>query len=68
MRQAYGEGVSTFLGKDQSEIKDKKEPVKVDDNTVKQIDITPVITSRKTVDKLLIIYKDGTFENFYPAG
>ena len=56
------------LEKDAPKNVQKEVGVKSDEQPVQQIDVPVKDASRKEVDKLLIIYKDGTFENFYPAG
>ncbi len=60
--------INNDLDKNQSKNTEKNAPVKVEEKPVQQADIPIIPVTRKAVDKLLIIYKDGTFENFYPAG
>jgi transcriptional regulator with XRE-family HTH domain len=60
--------INNDLNKEEHKPVMKETPVKQEEQVIQQSIIPPLITSRKAVDKLLIIYKDGTFENFYPAG
>ena len=60
--------INNDLNKEEPNPVVKEAPIKQEEQVFQQITQPPVTNSRKAVDKLLIIYKDGTFENFYPAG